>query len=189
MTLVGWIITSLSESEMVSSISKPPWCGFSVLISVWDRSQMRTFLEPANGLILYLGLSLRPLPWILRLRRLLEPGPRSDNNNFKRCLGHYKVAVITSSVVKITVVVADIIFKEAVITSSVAKSTFVVAEITFKVFVITSSLDKITFVVAEITLKVAVITSSLDKITFVVAEITFNVAVVTSSLLKNGSRE
>ena len=76
MTLVGWIITSLSESEMVSSILKPPWRGFSVLISVWDRSQMRTFLEPANELILYLGLSLRPLPWILRLRPLLEPGPR-----------------------------------------------------------------------------------------------------------------
>ena len=36
---------------------------------------MRTFLEPANELILYLGLSLRPLPWLLRLRRLLEPGP------------------------------------------------------------------------------------------------------------------
>ena len=77
MTLVGWIITLLSESEMVSSISKPPWRGFSVLISVWDRSQMRTFLEPGNGLILYLGLSLRPLPWLLRLRPLLEPWTRA----------------------------------------------------------------------------------------------------------------
>ena len=45
-----------------------------------------------------------------------------------------------------------------VITSSVAKITFVVAEITFKVVVITSSVVKITFVVAEITFKVAVIT-------------------------------
>ena len=73
------LITSLSESEMVSSILKPPWRGFSVLVSVWDCSQMRTFLEPANELILYLGLSLRPLPWILRLRLLLEPGPCSTD--------------------------------------------------------------------------------------------------------------
>ena len=50
--------------------------------------------------------------------------------------------------VKITFVVADIIFKVAVITtSSVVKSTFVVAEITFKMVLITSSLVKITFVV------------------------------------------
>ena len=51
------------------------------------------------------------------------------------------------------------------ITSSVAKITLVVAEITFKVIVITSSVDKISllvakinFVVAGTTLKVAVIT-------------------------------
>ena len=41
----------------------------------------------------------------------------------------------------------------AVITSSVAKITFVVAEIAFEVAVITSSVYKITFVVAEITFK------------------------------------
>ena len=46
----------------------------------------------------------------------------------------------------------------AVITSSVDKITFVVAEITFKVVVITSSVDKITFLVPEIFFKVAVIT-------------------------------
>ena len=41
----------------------------------------------------------------------------------------------------------------AVLTSSVTKITFVVAKSTFKVVVITSSVTKITFVVAEITLK------------------------------------
>ena len=41
------------------------------------------------------------------------------------------------------------------ITSSVAKITFVVAEMTFKFVMITSSVAKITFVVAEITLKMA----------------------------------
>ena len=42
-------------------------------------------------------------------------------------------------------------FKVAVITSSVAKITFVVVEITLKVDVIPSSVANITFVVAEIT--------------------------------------
>ena len=45
-----------------------------------------------------------------------------------------------------------------VITSSVAKITYVVAEIPFKVVVVTSSVAKITFVVDETTFKVAVIT-------------------------------
>ena len=72
-----------------------------------------------------------------------------------RCIHFYtfKVVVITSSVVKFTFVVADIMFKVAVITSSVTMITFVVTEITFKVAVITSSVAKITFVVAEITFK------------------------------------
>ena len=43
---------------------------------------------------------------------------------------------------------AEITFKVAVISSSVAKITFVVAEIIFKVAVITSSVVKITIVVA-----------------------------------------
>ena len=47
---------------------------------------------------------------------------------------------------KITVVVADIIFKVAMITSSVVTITCVVAEITFKVDVITYLVVKITFV-------------------------------------------
>ena len=59
------------------------------------------------------------------------------------------MAVITSSVVKITLVVAEIILKVAVITSG-AKITFVSADIILKVDVITSSLAKITFVVAEL---------------------------------------
>ena len=45
----------------------------------------------------------------------------------------FKVVVITSSVVKITFVVAEITLQVVVVTSSVAKSTFVVAEISFKV--------------------------------------------------------
>ena len=44
---------------------------------------------------------------------------------------------------------SEIFFKVAVMTSSLAKITFVVAEITFKVVMITSSVAKITFVVAE----------------------------------------
>ena len=51
------------------------------------------------------------------------------------------------------------IFKVAVITSSLTKITFVVAEITFKVTVVTSSVVMITVVVAEITFKVVLITS------------------------------
>ena len=51
----------------------------------------------------------------------------------------------------------------AVITSSVAKITFGVADIIFKMIIITSSVVKIP--------KVAVITSSMVNITFVVAEI------------------
>ena len=43
---------------------------------------------------------------------------------------------------------AEITFKVAVITSSVAKITFVVAEITLKLEVITSSVDKICLFVA-----------------------------------------
>ena len=50
--------------------------------------------------------------------------------------------------------------KVALITSSLAKITFVGAKITFKITVISSSVVKITFVVAEITVKVVVITSS-----------------------------
>ena len=52
-----------------------------------------------------------------------------------------------------TFAVAEITIKVAVITSSVAKITFVGAVITFKVAVITSAVAKITFVVAEMTLK------------------------------------
>ena len=55
------------------------------------------------------------------------------------------MAVMSSSVV------AEIAFKVAVMPSSVAKITFAVSEITFKVPVITSSMVKITFVVTEIT--------------------------------------
>ena len=44
---------------------------------------------------------------------------------------------------------AYIIFKVAVITSSLAKITFVDAEITFKIAVIIYSVVKITFVVAD----------------------------------------
>ena len=55
---------------------------------------------------------------------------------------------------------AGMTFNVAVITSSLAKITFVVAEITFKVAVITSSVVKITFVIAEITFKVSVMTYS-----------------------------
>ena len=58
---------------------------------------------------------------------------------------------------------AEITFKVAMISSSVTKITFVVAEITFKVDVITYPVVDITFVVAEL-----VITSSAFKITFVV---------------------
>ena len=43
---------------------------------------------------------------------------------------------------------AEITFKVAVITSSVAKISFVVAETTLKVAVITSSVDKISLFVA-----------------------------------------
>ena len=48
---------------------------------------------------------------------------------------------------------ADIICQMAVITSSLTKITFVVAEITFKLAVISSLVVKITFVVAEITFR------------------------------------
>ena len=64
---------------------------------------------------------------------------------------------------------AEIEFTVAVIHSSMAKITFVVAEITFKVPVITSSVAKINYVVAEIIFKVAVIISAL-AMSFVVAE-------------------
>ena len=57
----------------------------------------------------------------------------------------FKVTEITSSVAKITVVVAEITFQVAVSTSSVGKIIFIVAEITFKVIVTTSSEVKITF--------------------------------------------
>ena len=66
--------------------------------------------------------------------------------------------LLSSSVAKITLVVPEITLKVAVITSSVdkislfmAKITFVVAGITFKVAVITSSVAKINCVLAEIT--------------------------------------
>ena len=55
------------------------------------------------------------------------------------------MAVVTSSVVKITFVVTEITFKVVLITSSVVKINFVVAEIIFKMFVITSSVVKITY--------------------------------------------
>ena len=67
-------------------------------------------------------------------------------------------------VTNITFVPADI--KVAVITSSLVKITFVVAEMTFKVALITSLVVKITFVVAEITFREVVITSSVVKIYF-----------------------
>ena len=51
----------------------------------------------------------------------------------------------------------------AVITSSVAKITLVAAEITFKVVVITSSVDQISFFVAKTSFVGAVITSLVDK--------------------------
>ena len=57
---------------------------------------------------------------------------------------------------------AEITFKVAVITSSVAKITFVVTEITFNVAVITSLVVKINFVV----FKLSVMTYSVVKITF-----------------------
>ena len=72
---------------------------------------------------------------------------------------------ITSSVAKITVVVAEISFEVVMNTLSVAKIIFIVAEITFKVIVTTFSEVKITFVVVQIYLKVAVITSSVGQIT------------------------
>ena len=49
-------------------------------------------------------------------------------------------------------VVAGVFSKEVVITSSVAKIILVMAEITFEVAVITSSAAKITFVVTDIIL-------------------------------------
>ena len=49
------------------------------------------------------------------------------------------------------------------LSSSVAKITFVLAEITFKLALLTSSVHKITFVVAEITFKVTVMTSLVGK--------------------------
>ena len=52
---------------------------------------------------------------------------------------------------------AEIIIKEHVITSTVAKITYVVAEVMFKLVVVTSSVAKIIFVVNETTFKVAVI--------------------------------
>ena len=93
----------------------------------------------------------------------------------------FKVAVITSSVVKITFVVAEITFKVAVITFSVIKISlfsrqdhfcsyrdyFLEADI--RMFV-----AKINFVEAEITFNVTVITSSVAKATFVLAKIQFN---------------
>ena len=67
-------------------------------------------------------------------------------------------------------------------TSSVAKISFLVAELTFKAAVITSSVEninlfvaKINVVVAEIAFKVAVVTSLVANINFVVAEIDFKV--------------
>ena len=67
------------------------------------------------------------------------------------------MAVITSSVVKIT-------FKMDVIISSVAKITFVVAEITFEVDVITSTVTKIKCVFIALVKHIAVVlvSSKLD---------------------------
>ena len=66
--------------------------------------------------------------------------------------------LLSFSVAKITLVV---------ITSPVVKIIFVVAEITFIVPLLTSSVPKIIFVVAEITFKVAVMTSVVANSTFV----------------------
>ena len=62
----------------------------------------------------------------------------------------------------ISIVISDCLM-HCLLSSSVAKITFVVAEITFKVALLTSSVPKITFVVVEITFKVAVMTSLVAK--------------------------
>ena len=79
----------------------------------------------------------------------------------------FKVAVITSSVDRVSVfvaminfVLADIIINEAVMVSLVGKITLVVTDITFLG-------TDIGLLVAKITYKVAVITSSVVKITLV----------------------
>ena len=59
----------------------------------------------------------------------------------------------------------EIIFKEDVITSSVVKITYIVAEITFNVAGVTSSVAKIMFVVTESTFVVAAITFRVTVIT------------------------
>ena len=74
--------------------------------------------------------------------------------------------MITSSVDKIILFVANF--------------ALVVAEMTFKVAVMASLLDKITFVVTEITFLGTDIRLLVAKITFVATEITFKVAVITS---------
>ena len=74
----------------------------------------------------------------------------------------------TSTLDKISLFVAEIIF--------------VVAEITFNAAVITSSVTKIIFVRAEIPFKVSVSTYPVAKITFAAAKVTFKVAVMTSSV-------
>ena len=83
------------------------------------------------------------------------------------------MAVMTSSVSKIS--------------SFVTKVTFVLAQITFKVASVADIsllVTKITFVVAEIFIREDVITSYLAKILsyLIVAKILFKVAVVTSSV-------
>ena len=80
-----------------------------------------------------------------------------------------------------TILMINGLWLMAVITSSVFKITFVVAEITFKVVVITSVVAKISFAVDGTIFKVAVVTSVVAKYTFVVDEITFKVDVITPS--------
>ena len=67
----------------------------------------------------------------------------------------------------------------AVVISSVAKITFVVIEIIFLLADTSVLVTKITFVEAEILFKEAVITTSVVKIIYLVGEITFSVAVMT----------
>ena len=66
--------------------------------------------------------------------------------------------LLCSSFANITFVVPEITFKVAVITSPVVKIIFEVAEIIFKVAVITSSVDKISLFIAKIAFVVAGIT-------------------------------
>ena len=65
------------------------------------------------------------------------------------CVITYSLDKISVFLANITFAVAGIIFKEAVLTSSVAKINFAVGEVTFIVAVITSSVDNISLFVAR----------------------------------------